>query len=136
MLDKHPVDILVDFSAQDGIYVYGKSAAKRQVKIFSAISQNTKKNWICLRKQLYFGPPSITLGVNHLLFSAKFLQQTPGVDIGIIEEHFKQKEGISGTAVKIAHALDLDVSNINSVRAGELWVNMNSYLASPIKQEG
>lgn len=133
MLDKHPVD----FSAKDGIYVYGKNdAAKRQVKIISAISQNTKKNWICLRKQLYFGPKHYPWGKSPAIFCKISATNRPGVDIGIIEEHFKQKEGISGTAVKIAHALDLDVSNINSVKAGELWVNMNSYLASPIKQEG
>ncbi|ATP58219.1 dihydrodipicolinate reductase [Pedobacter ginsengisoli] len=123
LLDKHPVDIIVDFSAQDGIYVYGKSAAKRQVKIISAISHYTQKELDLLttlsQETAVFWSPNITLGVNYLLFSAKFLQKiAPGVDIEIIEEHFKQKEGISGTAVKIAHALDLDVSNINSVRAG------------------
>lgn len=123
LLDKHPVDIIVDFSAQDGIHVYGKSAAERQIKIISAISHYSPKELDLLKilsqTTTVFWSPNITLGVNYLLFSAKFLQKiAPGVDIEIIEEHFKQKEGISGTAIKIAHALDLEVSSINSVRAG------------------
>lgn len=66
-----------------------------------------------------FWSPNITLGVNYLLFAAKFLKKiAPWVDIEIIEEHFKGKDGISGTAIKIAEALDLDKSNINSLRAG------------------
>lgn len=40
------------------------------------------------------------------------------VDIEIIEKHFKQKEGLSGTAIKIAQALDINVTEINSIRAG------------------
>jgi 4-hydroxy-tetrahydrodipicolinate reductase len=42
----------------------------------------------------------------------------PFVDIEIVEEHFKQKHGVSGTAIKIAEALGLKKSKINSVRAG------------------
>jgi 4-hydroxy-tetrahydrodipicolinate reductase len=42
----------------------------------------------------------------------------PWVDIEIVEEHFKEKKDISGTAIKIAEGLDLEKSGINSVRAG------------------
>ncbi len=35
-----------------------------------------------------------------------------------MEEHFKGKEGISGTAIKIAEALDLNDNEINSIRVG------------------
>ena len=123
LLDEHPVDIIVDFSSSDGIYGYGEAAAKRQIKIISAIShyKEAELNLLSIlgKKTTVFWSPNITLGVNYLMFSAKFLQKiAPGVDIEIIEEHFKEKEGVSGTAVKIAHALDLDVANINSVRAG------------------
>jgi 4-hydroxy-tetrahydrodipicolinate reductase len=53
------------------------------------------------------------------LFAAKFLKKiAPWVDVELIEEHFKGKEGISGTAIKIAESLDLEKSDINSVRAG------------------
>lgn len=70
------------------------------------------------RKRQYFAP-NITLGVNYLLFAASLLKNiAPGVDIEVIEEHFKAKSGVSGTAVKIAETLDLEVENINSLRAG------------------
>ena len=123
LLDKHPVDMIVDFSSTESIHAYGPSAAKRGIKIISAIS-HYEQSELDLLKELaeqttVFWSPNITLGVNYLLFSAQFLQRiAPGIDIEIVEEHFKQKEGVSGTAVKIAHALNLDVSQINSVRAG------------------
>ncbi|MNE20170.1 4-hydroxy-tetrahydrodipicolinate reductase [compost metagenome] len=53
------------------------------------------------------------------MFAAKFLKKiAPLVDIEINEEHFKMKEGTSGTAIKIAEALDVEKENINTVRAG------------------
>ena len=123
LLDKHPVEIIVDFSSEHGIHVYGEAAAERKIKIISAISHYQEEELdlllVLAKKTTVFWSPNITLGVNYLLFSAKFLQKiAPGVDIEIIEEHFKQKQGVSGTAIKIAHALDIDVANINSVRAG------------------
>jgi 4-hydroxy-tetrahydrodipicolinate reductase len=123
LLEKHPVDVIIDFSSAGSIHSYGKFAAGKQIKIISAISHYSSAELELLselaKQTTVFWSPNITLGVNYLLFSAKFLQKiAPGVDIEIIEEHFKQKEGISGTAIKIAHALDLDVSQINSVRAG------------------
>lgn len=123
LLDKHPVDVIIDFSSNEGIYSYGEVAAKRKVKIISAISHYKDKELQLLKKLAHkttiFWSPNITLGVNYLLFAAKFLKKiAPWVDIEVNEEHFKKKEGTSGTAVKIAEALELDKNNINSVRAG------------------
>lgn len=123
LLDRHPVDIILDFSSSNGIYTYGNEAAERKITIISATSHYKDPEKICLRKlsekTVVFWSPNITLGVNYLLFAAKFLKKiAPWVDIEIIEEHFKGKEGISGTAIKIAEALDLEKSDINSVRAG------------------
>jgi len=123
LLDTHPVDIIIDFSSKKGINTYGKIAAERNIKIISAIShyeEDEKKLLKELSSQtVVFWSPNITLGVNYLLFVAKFLKKiAPWVDIEIIEEHFKGKEGVSGTAIKIAEALDLEKSDINSVRAG------------------
>ena len=123
LLNKHPVDIIIDFSSSNGIYTYGHIASERGVKIISAISHYSEEEIIFLKelseKTTVFWSPNITLGVNYLLFAAKFLKKiAPWVDIEIIEEHFKGKDGISGTAIKIAEALDLDKSNINSLRAG------------------
>ncbi|HAM98364.1 MAG TPA: dihydrodipicolinate reductase [Marinilabiliales bacterium] len=123
LLDKHPVDIIIDFSSETGIYFYGEISAERKIRIISAVSHYSETERELLKKlsknTVVFWSPNITLGVNYLLFAAKFLKKiAPWVDIEIIEEHFKGKEGISGTAIKIAEALDLEKSDINSVRAG------------------
>ncbi len=123
LLDKHPVDVIIDFSSNLGIYDYGKFAAARNITIISAIS-HYKPAEKRLLKELssqtrVFWSPNITLGVNYLMFAAKFLKKiAPWADIEIIEEHYKGKDGISGTAVKIAEALDLETTEINSVRVG------------------
>lgn len=123
LLDKHPVDIIIDFSSNQGIYTYGKIAAKRKIKIISAISHYKEEEKKLLKElanqTTVFWSPNITLGVNFLLFAANFLKKiAPLVDIQINEEHFKQKEGTSGTAIKIAEALNVEKENINTVRAG------------------
>ncbi|MCV9927066.1 dihydrodipicolinate reductase [Flavobacterium sp. LS1R49] len=123
LLEKHPVDIIIDFSSNLGIYGYGEDAAKKEVKIISAISHYTDKELKLLKKlalkTTVFWSPNITLGVNYLLFAAKFLKKiAPWVDIEVNEEHFKLKQGTSGTAIKIAEALDVEKESINSVRAG------------------
>ena len=123
LLEKHPVDAIIDFSSDEGIYFYGESAAKKNVKIISAISHYKDKELKLLKKladkTTVFWSPNITLGVNYLLFAARFLKKiAPWVDIEVNEEHFKKKEGTSGTAIKIAEALDVEKESINSVRAG------------------
>jgi len=80
-----------------------------EIVLLKELSKTTKVFW----------SPNITLGVNYLLIAAKFLKKiAPEVDIEIIEEHFKQKQGISGTAIKIAQVLNIKMSDINNVRAG------------------
>ncbi len=123
LLDSHPVDFIIDFSSTTGIYTYGKIAAERKIKIISAISHYADEEKGLLNElsktTTVFWSPNITLGVNYLLFASKFLKKiAPWVDIQIIEEHFKGKDGVSGTAIKIAEALDLEKSDINSIRAG------------------
>lgn len=123
LLNTHPVDIIIDFSSTTGIYTYGKIAGERKIKIISAISHYGDEEKEMLQglagSTTVFWSPNITLGVNYLLFASRFLKKiAPRVDIQIIEEHFKSKDGISGTAIKIAEALELDSSDINSVRAG------------------
>ena len=120
LLDNRPVDIIIDFSSEDGIYSYGKIAGERKIKIISAISHYGEKEINLLKKiskeTTVFWSPNTTLGVNYLLIAAKFLKKiTPWVDIEIIEEHFKEKEGVSGTAVKIVEGLGIDKEKINRV---------------------
>jgi 4-hydroxy-tetrahydrodipicolinate reductase len=123
LLDLHPVDAIIDFSSKTGIYLYGKPASDRKVKIISAISHYGEEEKSYLKElsanTAVFWSPNITLGVNYLIFAAKFLKKiAPWVDIEVIEEHFKGKDGVSGTAIKIAKALELGESEINSVRVG------------------
>jgi len=123
LMDTLPVDAIIDFSSGQGIYTYGELAAKRKIKIISAISHYKPKEVAFLHKlaqqTTVFWSPNITLGVNYLMISAKFLKKiAPWVDIEIVEEHFKGKDGISGTALKIAEVLDMDKAKINSIRAG------------------
>lgn len=123
LLDRYPVDIIIDFSTTESICDYGKEAAARQIKIISAISHYGEKEKELLKDlsegTAVFWSPNITLGVNYLLFAASLLKNiAPEVDIEVVEEHFKAKAGISGTAIKIAETLDVETENINSVRAG------------------
>jgi len=63
--------------------------------------------------------PNITLGINFLIIAAKVLKSiAPRVDIQIVEEHFKDKREVSGTAKVIARTLGLSEDTIKTVRAG------------------
>lgn len=122
-LSENHVDIIIDFSDVESIHSYGNQAAENKIKIISAISHYGKAEKQILEKlsekATVFWSPNITLGVNYLLFAASLLKNiAPEVDIEVVEEHFKAKSGISGTAIKIAETLDIEENSINSVRAG------------------
>lgn len=123
LFTQQPVDYIIDFSSAEGVYTYGEVACQHNVKIISAISHYTEKEIDFLKSlsksNVVFWSPNITLGVNYLLFASRYLKKiAPWVDIEIIEEHFKEKQGLSGTAIKIADALNVNTSEINSIRAG------------------
>lgn len=120
---KNPVDILIDFSNNCGVHSY-KNAAKFGIPIISGIS-NYQPEELSLLKSLskntpVLYSPNITLGVTFLIVASHVLKKIiPHADIEIIEEHFKGKTEVSGTAKKIARTLELDESqHINSIRAG------------------
>lgn len=118
-----PVDVIVDFSSENGMDFYGQKAAALGITIISAISSLSSTKVSKLKK---FGSstrvlwsPNITLGINFLIIAAKTLQEiAPTADISILEEHFSAKPEVSGTALKIASALQLDPTEIKVVRAG------------------
>jgi len=123
LLTQHPVDAIIDFSSEDGVDYYGEEAAKRGVAIVTAISSypNSKikflRNLSAHTRVLW--SPNITLGINFMILAAKTLKLiAPFTDIEIVEEHFKTKAETSGTAVKIAKALEIAPENIKSIRAG------------------
>jgi 4-hydroxy-tetrahydrodipicolinate reductase len=121
--ERHPVDIIVDFSGQDGIHTYA-CAAEQGIRLVSAISNYSATELDMLdtygQKAAILYSPNITVGVNFLMVASKVMQRiAPHADIEIVEEHFRGKRDISGTARRIANALSLDESTqINSIRVG------------------
>jgi 4-hydroxy-tetrahydrodipicolinate reductase len=118
-----PVDAIIDFSSETGMDYYGDIAAAQGITIISAISSLPDSRIRELKKYgettRVLWSPNITLGINFLIIAAKTLQKiAPHADISILEEHFKAKEEVSGTARKIAQALNYDEDEIRSVRAG------------------
>ena len=120
---KRSVDIIVDFSDSTGVYLYQR-AAKMGITIISAVSKYEEKELDLLKSFAEFTSvlysPNITLGINVLMVAAQILQKiVPHADIEIVEEHFKGKTEVSGTAKKIAKALNLNVEeHLNSIRVG------------------
>ncbi|MEJ6626499.1 MAG: dihydrodipicolinate reductase C-terminal domain-containing protein [Actinomycetes bacterium] len=123
LLASSPVDAIIDFSSEEGMDYYGEAAADLGVTIVSAISQLPPAR---IAKMHKFGEttrvlwsPNITLGINFMIVAAKTLQKiAPQADISILEEHFKSKPEISGTARKISQALNIDPEEVKVIRAG------------------
>jgi 4-hydroxy-tetrahydrodipicolinate reductase len=123
LFDQHPVDAVVDFSSGTGLDYYAEAAAKRGISIVTAVSQYSCEQLELLRRlserTTVMHSPNITIGINFLIIAAQVLRKiAPNTDVEIIEEHFKLKAEISGTARLIASALELPEENIKSVRAG------------------
>ena len=119
----HFADVIIDFSSASAIENYEKSA-RYGTRIVSAISKYDKAHLNQLKELgsqtavLY--SPNITLGINFLIEASKLLQKIiPNSDIEIIEEHFRDKKDVSGTALRIAEDLGLDKrQHVNSIRVG------------------
>lgn len=121
---ENPVDFLVDFSGNDSCHQYATAAIAAGVGVVSAISNYGEAEERVLRRMARHVPvlhsPNITVGINFVLLAAKMLQRlAPHADIEIIEEHFRDKGDISGTARRLAQELGLDESrHLNSIRVG------------------
>jgi len=117
------VDIIVDFSDSVSVHSY-VCVADLGIKIISAISQYEEEDMLRLKelssKTAVLYSPNITVGINLLLMAAQIFQSIlPQADIEIVEEHFRDKNEVSGTARKIADTLGLDEdTQINSIRVG------------------
>ena len=123
LLELHPVDVIVDFSAVHGIDYYAAAAKKHGVKVVSAISHYSDREIALLddlaEQVAVLWSPNITIGVNYMILAAQVLRNImPNIDIEIIEEHFKQKPEMSGTAIKIAESLGKERDDVKSIRAG------------------
>lgn len=122
-LDAHPVDALVDFSRPDAAFVYGEEVRTRRLMLVSAISSYRDNELDYLRglgqDTRVMCSPNITLGINFLILAAKLLRNiAPFADVEILEQHFREKPEVSGTARKIAETLDIDGARITSLRLG------------------
>ena len=123
LFEKHPVEAVVDFSSETGLDYYGRAAARRGISIVSAVSQYSSEQLGLLRhfSQItkVMHSPNITVGINFLIIAAQILKKiAPFTDIEIIEEHFKEKAEVSGTARLIASTLELPEESIKTIRAG------------------
>lgn len=117
------VDVIVDFSSPEGLTLYEKIACEK-IKIVSAISNYTPEEKNHIQKlspqTAILASPNITLGINWLIIASKILKNIiPEADVEVIEEHFKNKNEKSGTALRIAQHLELDpAEHVNSIRVG------------------
>ncbi|OIN92438.1 MAG: dihydrodipicolinate reductase [Comamonadaceae bacterium CG1_02_60_18] len=122
-LDAHPVDALVDFSRPESLHNYGEALRQRGVMLVSAISAYSADD-LAYARQLgastrVMCSPNITVGINFLIMAAKLLRQiAPFADVEILEQHFRDKPEVSGTARKIAQSLEVEDSRITSLRLG------------------
>lgn len=123
MLDHSPIDALVDFSSVQSIHAYGEEIRKRGIMLVSAISSYAEDDLDYARdlgKDIrVLCSPNITLGINFLIAAAKLLRKiAPFADVEIVEQHFREKTEVSGTARRIAESLEVDGERITSLRLG------------------
>lgn len=123
LFNRMPVDALVDFSSPESIRAYGEEVRKRSLMLVSAISAYTEDDLAYARSlgrdARVLCSPNITLGINYLIVAAKLLRRiAPFADVEILEQHFREKPEVSGTARKIAETLEVDGERITSLRLG------------------
>lgn len=122
-LNQFPVDLVVDFSSSSASSCY-PLFADAQIKVITAISKYDSSDYknveLASIRTAVLASPNITLGINWLMIASKVLKQIiPHADIEVVEEHFRAKKEISGTALKLASHLDLEPSqHVNSIRVG------------------
>ena len=122
-LDANPVDALVDFSRPESLHAYGPAVRQRGIMLVSAISAYSPTDLDYARELGHdtrvMCSPNITLGINFLIMAAKLLRQiAPFADVEILEQHFRDKPEVSGTARQIAHSLQVEDERITALRLG------------------
>jgi 4-hydroxy-tetrahydrodipicolinate reductase len=117
------VDVIIDFSDTCSVNEY-RNAVKQGIRIVSAISNYDENNFeqlkILSKDTAVLYSPNITLGINFLIEASRlFKKVAPSADIEIIEEHFRDKKNVSGTALRIAQDLNIDdEEHVKSIRVG------------------
>ncbi|WP_374320544.1 4-hydroxy-tetrahydrodipicolinate reductase [Aquabacterium sp.] len=123
MLDAYPVDALVDFSTPEAVMGYGEALRSRGITLVSAISAYSDEQLAYVQSlgadTKVLASPNMTIGINFLILAARLLRQiAPFADVEILEQHFRDKPEVSGTARKIAESLSLEDERITSLRLG------------------
>ncbi len=124
LIGEKPVDFVVDFSLPDACLGYAKTLAKKGIGIISAVSAYQARHLNVLKQAgqttVVMHSPNITLGINFIMIAGKILRKlAPHAGVEIVEEHFKDKTEVSGTAIRLAQALGLEpAKKINSIRVG------------------
>jgi 4-hydroxy-tetrahydrodipicolinate reductase len=122
-LDQHPVDALVDFSDASTASAYATQVQQRGLSLVTAVSSYDTTQLASLRAlgatARVLCSPNITVGINFLIMAARLLREiAPFADVEILEQHFRDKPEISGTAKKIAESLSIGDEKITSMRLG------------------
>lgn len=122
-LDRHPVDAIVDFSHADAVLGYAEVLRCRRIMLVSAISSYGPEHLARLQSlgsdTRVMSSPNITLGINFLMLAARLLRGlAPFADVEVVEQHFRDKPEVSGTARRIAQTLNLEGDRITSLRLG------------------
>ncbi|AGH95460.1 4-hydroxy-tetrahydrodipicolinate reductase [Pseudobdellovibrio exovorus] len=122
-LKKNPVDIVIDFSSTTACQIY-EMLVEHGIRVVTAISKYSPEDLKLLERASLKGSilysPNITLGINWLMIASKILKKiVPHADIEIVEEHFRSKSEVSGTALRLADHLELEPrKHVNSIRVG------------------
>lgn len=122
-LDEHPVEAIVDFSNAQALAMYAEEIRERRLTLVTAISAYAPEQVEVLKSLgqdiRVMSSPNITLGVNLLLLASRLVREVaPFADVEIIEQHFRDKPEVSGTALKLAHELGLGHEQVTSLRLG------------------
>lgn len=123
ILHDQPIDVLIDFSGRDGLDYYLDALPGSGVSLVTAISNYSPDDEAKLARiaggTKVLWAPNITIGINFLILASQVLKEiAPYTDIQIIEEHFRDKHEVSGTAKRAASALGLIDQDIKSIRVG------------------
>ncbi|MEN9797744.1 MAG: hypothetical protein RL653_1440 [Pseudomonadota bacterium] len=117
------VDVIIDFSGAAGVHAY-EAVAGFGTRVVSAVSKYDEAGLAALRGMsahaAVLHSPNITVGINFVLVAARAMKRlVPDADVAVLEEHFREKPEVSGTAVRLAQALDLpSEAGVHSIRAG------------------
>lgn len=123
LIEQHPIDALVDFSSAGSAAFYLDAVREHRLMLVSAVSSYAPDQIAAIRSLAdtcrVMCSPNITVGINFLIVAARLLRTiAPHADIEVIEQHFRDKPEVSGTARRIARTLDLDEARITSLRLG------------------